>query len=83
MSDADVPRRPEGDRQVPPQAGPHTGPDAGAETGDGQSETVGAPFRDAPAPTPTRGPFVWVAVVIVAALLVAGLLVALGAGLLD
>jgi hypothetical protein len=85
MSDADVPKRPDGDTAAQPGSpeAPHTGPDPGVEPGDGQSETVGAPFRDAPAPTRTRTPFVWVAVVVVVALLVGGLLIALAAGVLD
>lgn len=50
---------------------------------DGESETVGAPFRDAEAPTRKKTPFVWLAVLLLAALAVAGVVIALGLGLLG
>jgi hypothetical protein len=50
---------------------------------EGQSETVGAPFRDAEAPTRGKTPFVWVALVVLVALAVGAMVAALGFGLLD
>ncbi len=53
------------------------------QAAEGESETVGAPFRDAEAPTRGRTPFVWVALLLIVALAVGGLVAALGLGLLD
>jgi hypothetical protein len=53
------------------------------QAGEGQSETVGAPFRDAEAPTRGKTPFVWMALVVLVALAVGALVAALGFGLLG
>jgi len=50
---------------------------------EGEHETVGAPFRDAEAPTRGKTPFVWVGLVVLVAVAVGVLVAALGFGLLD
>ena len=50
---------------------------------EGQSETVGAPFRDAEAPTRGKTPFVWVGLIVLVAVAVGIMVVALGFGMLD
>ncbi|MDQ4085791.1 MAG: hypothetical protein M3165_08245 [Actinomycetota bacterium] len=49
----------------------------------GESESVGAPHRDDRPPRRGSTPVLWVALIVLAALAVGGLLVALGFGLLD
>jgi hypothetical protein len=57
---------------------PHTGePDAG------ESESVNAPHRDDQPPRRQKSGFVWLALLLVLALAVAGVLVALGFGVLS
>lgn len=50
---------------------------------DGESEAVGAPYRDAEPPTRRKTPFAWLLVLLVITLAVAGVVIALGLGVLG
>lgn len=55
----------------------------GAEPAAGEDESVAAPHRDDDPPRRQGLPFVWLALLMLAALAVGGLVVALGLGALD